>query len=246
MTGFGGHGARDGPAPSGRRSSRIVFVRRSRVARIARGVPRPPFRGASSTTRHHRLRTVRLRGRGRGAGRSSGLADGFAPTTARDRRPVVRATSRFGRRDRRIGRNDWWHERLGIMGPMFEERPVLLQEAGEGLVAIRLQASLEDQVVGSFEHVDGVDLHEPESLDQSLDRGRSGPGRGRFRQALCGEQDPPTLPRGELSITTSTVVTLSSKLLVSNGVACMPAFSTCTIMVLHYFRQTKPVQDIPN
>lgn len=91
----------------------------------------------------------------------------------------------------------------GIVGPMFEQRSFLLKQFRKGLGAIRLEASVEDQVVGSFEHVDGIDLDEPESLDQDLDGRRSRPGRGRLRQPLGGEQDPSTLPRGDHARMTS-------------------------------------------
>lgn len=87
-------------------------------------------------------------------------------------------------------------DQTGVVGPMFEQGSVLLQQTSEGLVAIRLQASLQDEVVGSFQHVDRVDLDESKSFDQALHRSRARSRGGRGGQPLGGEQDAPALPGG--------------------------------------------------
>ena len=87
-------------------------------------------------------------------------------------------------------------DQTGVVGPMFKQGPVLLQQASEGLVVIRLQASLQDEVVGSFQHVDRVDLDESKAFDQALHRNRARSRGGRGGQTLGGEQDATALPGG--------------------------------------------------
>ena len=54
-------------------------------------------------------------------------------------------------------------------------------------------------MMGPFEHVDRVHLDEPQPSDQTLNRGRTAASGGRGGEALGGEQDPPSLPGGDLA-----------------------------------------------
>ena len=55
----------------------------------------------------------------------------------------------------------------GIVGPMFEQRPVFFQRRGEVLGSVRLAPGIKDHVMRTRNRVDAIDLNKAEPLDQS-------------------------------------------------------------------------------
>lgn len=70
---------------------------------------------------------------------------------------------------------DWDDAR--IVGPVFEECSIMFQEPFEGFGPVPLESGVEDQMMGTFQHVDRVDLYETESVDQRPHRRGATPER---------------------------------------------------------------------
>jgi len=75
------------------------------------------------------------------------------------------------------------------VGEALEEALLALQQVPEVLGPVPVQAAEEGEVVGPGEDIDGVHLHEAQSLDEGLKGGRGDPLPGGVEKALGPEEE---------------------------------------------------------
>ena len=78
----------------------------------------------------------------------------------------------------------------GVVGPVFEERPVAVGQPAQVRRAVALLARPQDQVMGAGERVDAVELHETQVLYDVEKRVPARVAGGRGGQQVTVEKDP--------------------------------------------------------